>query len=286
MKPDNDGLKNILLDANKDMKKVRQTSDAVLDSRMLVEASDLALKRTTNGVLSDSAGQIDLDEFVSKCITFMRKGGNLDDSDNEAPVSTQARRQRRAQGIEDDDEEEDEDIGDGLDWAALGRRACFLTNKRPPVPSFLLGPLSIQKRVRVATQQGRRGRLQTQRGPVTRPKSVEREDIEQGASTTLTHMVSQIKLQMKNHCMKALKEVEEEVDDDASEEDYYNLMTEKRIRVGPNGEPAVDLFDLVVNPHSFGQTVENLFYVSFLIKEGNAKVEKDRNGLPILCKWT
>lgn len=47
----------------------------------------------------------------------------------------------------------------------------------------------------------------------------------------------------------------------------------------------------IINPDSFSQTVENLFYFSFLIKEGIAAVEMDDDqeseffGEPIVCKW-
>lgn len=56
----------------------------------------------------------------------------------------------------------------------------------------------------------------------------------------------------------------------------------KQYKVTETGAPS--LFEYVINPHSFGQTVENLFYVSFLIKEGNAGIVKDRHGLPTLCE--
>ena len=31
-------------------------------------------------------------------------------------------------------------------------------------------------------------------------------------------------------------------------------------------------FSFIMDPHSFGRTVENMFYASFLIKEGKAKI--------------
>lgn len=48
------------------------------------------------------------------------------------------------------------------------------------------------------------------------------------------------------------------------------------------GEQGVNLFRFIVNPHSYSNSVENLFYVSFLIKEGTASIEDDEGGEPIL----
>ena len=37
-----------------------------------------------------------------------------------------------------------------------------------------------------------------------------------------------------------------------------------------NGEQPLSLFELAFNPHSFAQTIENLFHLSFLVKDGRA----------------
>ncbi|KAJ1959695.1 hypothetical protein IWQ62_004514 [Dispira parvispora] len=47
-------------------------------------------------------------------------------------------------------------------------------------------------------------------------------------------------------------------------------------RVGP-----INLFEFIVNPESFPQTVENFFYLSFLIRDGRAYIDDD-SGQPIL----
>ena len=71
-------------------------------------------------------------------------------------------------------------------------------------------------------------------------------------------------------------------------ESFDELHTErgkaalKKARLTDTGRPS--LFDFVLNPHSFGQTVENLFYVSFLIKEGACEIKNDSQGLPALGK--
>ena len=44
------------------------------------------------------------------------------------------------------------------------------------------------------------------------------------------------------------------------------------------------LFHFTVNPKSFGQTVENLFYTSFLMKDRLVGIEFDNDGIPSLRK--
>jgi non-structural maintenance of chromosomes element 4 len=44
----------------------------------------------------------------------------------------------------------------------------------------------------------------------------------------------------------------------------------------------INLFEFVINPGSFGQTIENIFYLSFVIRNAMAKIEEDENGLPVV----
>ena len=41
-----------------------------------------------------------------------------------------------------------------------------------------------------------------------------------------------------------------------------------------NDKEAVNYFKFVIDPDSFGNTLENVFYVSFLVREGKVKVMK------------
>ena len=262
------------------MGKVKQTADAALDARALVYASELAGKRLDNSLNGNAQVGIDVDQFVSKCIFFMKSGGNT--GEENATSSTQMRNQR--QTATQADNEEDDDSGDGLNWAVLGREACFPSNTRPAVSSFLLGPLSIQKRVRAV--QSRRGRSQRQpTGPATRPQELTQADLQQNESSNLTHVVKGIRQRLEQHINTAEQKMDDEVDDSTTEEEFHSACRRHRIFQTPDQEPSVSLFDFVVNPKSFGQTVENLFYVSFLIKEGNLKVLHDDNGLPLLGEY-
>ena len=233
----------------------------------MVSLSDLTAKRSGQLVLGDSATGIDVDEFVSKCITFMRQGQNS----NAAASLTQRRRQTRG---EDDSDNEQETF---LDWERLGRIACFPNNLRPAVPSFLLGPLSVQKRVRAPTHRRARQARDTA-GQESRPENLTHEDMSTNERNSVRHECAKIKTLLISHCQRAQTAVEQALDDDADASTVASALRSHRLT--DTGGPS--LFDFVINPSSFSQTVENLFYVSFLIKEGEVGIGTDSHGLPTL----
>lgn len=261
------GIKEAIQKANSIFKNVKQTSEATLDGRTLVTLSDLAHKKASMLVLGDTANGIDIDDFVSKCISYMRQTV-------ERPASS-----RRRRATQNDDDDDDDDAEQVLDWANLGSKICIPHNLRPAVTGFLLGPLSVQKKARAATQ--RRPRLNTQHGNETRPEDLTANDMQRSTDNSVRTVCANIKTRLVNHCAQAAEAVEASVDDTATEEQIAQAMRGQRIT--STGGPG--LFDFVINPDDFGQTVENLFYVSFLIKEGEVGIEEDSNGLPTLCKF-
>lgn len=46
----------------------------------------------------------------------------------------------------------------------------------------------------------------------------------------------------------------------------------------------INLFQFIVNPHDFAQSVENLFYVSFLIRDGECAFEITEEGDPMISQ--
>ncbi|KAL9097460.1 MAG: hypothetical protein Q9165_000356 [Trypethelium subeluteriae] len=271
------GLLNVMHKANSLYAGVRQTSDATIDSRLLVTIGDYTSKRADLLAHGEGALGVDVDEFVSKCITFMRNGGPLDaDSNSAAATATNnaTPAPRRHDTNSSDDEDED---GDALDWDVLGQWACFPHNSRPSVRGFLLGPLAVQKRVRAPIQRRARQSKKNE-GPVTQPEVLEKEDLQQQENSSLVKVCKRIRDVLIGHLRQG-EELENswrsgEIDDEEAGEERA------RLRLADNGE--VGLFDFVTNPHSFGQTVENIFYVSFLIKEGSVRMGEDENGLPTL----
>jgi len=280
--PESTGLQETIARADVLFQSVKQTSDATLDSRILVDAGDVIHKKSTALVAGAGAQGVDVDEFVSKCISFMRQGDENQGLDVAASSSTQ-RRRRRATQQESDDEDEVDD-GNGLNWEWLGAQACSPVNARPPVPAFLLGPLSVEKRIR--PQRPRRERLQ--KGVVTevRPEELKAADMNKNDSNNLKSQCNTIYAHLCKIMEVGHADVQKEYDQ--CEQDGLDLtdvqMREvaERHNLCENG--GVSLLKFVVNPASFGQTVENLFYVSFLVKDGYIGIREDSIGMPSLRK--
>lgn len=207
----------------------------------------------------------------------MRRGDGADNQAAGASASASGTQsQRRRRHTEQDDEENDEQ----LNWAHLGRLACFPHNARPCVSGFLLGPLSVQKKIRQPTQ--RRAReARANPANATRPQELVEGDLEKQETVNLTVICKEIESLLSRIQGAGFaacdRELEARGGDMTAEE-----QLEMSLRYGLSTDGCVPLFDFCVNPRSFGQTVENLFYISFLIKEGSVGLNFDDRGLPTL----
>ena len=277
--PASDGLKATLSKANQLFAEVKQTSDATLDSRLLVTAGDLTARRAIQTKLGGVTTGIDLDEFVGKCMAFMRRGPN--EREAAALNLTQSRRPAR-QNRDTDLSDDEQDEGDAYDWEWLGRKACFPYNARPPVPGFLLGPLSVQKKIRKVTQRTQR---QQRRDPAdaVRPDEIRLADIEKAENANLTTLCRKIFDLLRDYQTPRTEAAELEIEargEDITEEEAFDILARHGLRT----DTGVCLYEFAFNPDSFGQTVENLFYISFLVRDGLAGLGTDENGLLTLRK--
>jgi hypothetical protein len=265
----NTGLADIIERANNFAGQVKQTSDATIDSRLLVQAAEFSYKRTLALVSGDTAQGIDVDDYISKVKTYMR-GNAIFEHDGEALSGTQ--RRRRANDVED---EEDVD-GDMLDWEYLGRNACIKYTLRPSLPGFLLGPLSVEKRAKRAVT--RKAAFRPNSIKETRPEVVELDQIEKRENANLAGLCVQIAERLETVVDEAMEAVDAQVSDDTPQAEADAVLD----RYGISRDCGFALFKFVINPNSFGQTVENLFYTSFLIKDGKFGISMDDRGLPYL----
>lgn len=256
---------------------IKQTNEAAIDSKALLTLVDLSSRKITRLTGGNLGNGIDPDEFVSKVITYMRKGQGIAEGEEEELTHTQ--RHRRAAADQDDSDDENGAAGDALDWAHLGRYACMPNIMRPALPGFLLGPLSVEKKVRkvvARTAPLRMGDIQE-----VRPEVLRTEDIAKSEKSDLTVICNKILKQLK-HIRESAFEQLQEIQEAANKGD--DDMEEAMERLGITETGYVDLVRFCINPRSFGQTVENMFYVSFLIREGMVHVQYEANGLPSLCK--
>ncbi|KAK9719422.1 hypothetical protein K7432_004802 [Basidiobolus ranarum] len=112
---------------------------------------------------------------------------------------------------------------------------------RAPSMDFILGPLATEQKTRQISKQ--RARLEKDKAFLTKPQELKEGDIEKQENET-TKNVQAIASLLEEH--------------------------------GP-----INYFEFIINPESFSQTVENIFYLSFLIRDGKAYID-DESGQPIL----
>ncbi|KAH9978578.1 Nse4 C-terminal-domain-containing protein [Lactifluus volemus] len=210
---------------------VSAPQEATLDSAFLVTASNMHAAKAR--AMKAGTGAFDIDDFVSKLITFMggRRGGA-------GPKDHPNRGEDDDYGEEDDDDDDDDQP---LDWEKIGRKA-LAKSRRVPLMDFMFGPLAVEQKKRVV---GKRARLEKNQADERRPQELREEDIARSENETTKHVI-----------------------------DIQNLLVEQN---GP-----VNLFRFVINPNDFAQSVENLFYLSFLIRDGECALEIEDDGEPVI----
>jgi non-structural maintenance of chromosomes element 4 len=266
LNPNSTGLRDTILKANKLSGQVKQTADATIDSRLLTTVADYSYKKTVALISGDTAQGVDVDEFISRCLSFMRQSAG---EDGQTLSNTQRHRRRN------DEDDEDENDGEVVDWAYLGRYASVRNNSRPSVSGFILGPLSLQKRVRAPVV--RKAAFRPNNLQETRPEVLRADDINT-SEAGLTTLCTQISARLKKVQAGAINAVEAQTREDMTANEIDELLD----RYGVSRDGGLAFFKFVINPHSFGQTIENMFYVSFLIRDGKVGISMDDRGLPYL----
>ncbi|KAF7376250.1 Non-structural maintenance of chromosomes element 4 [Mycena sanguinolenta] len=198
--------------------RVKGPQEATLDSAFLLMASNMGAQKAR--AMKSGSGSFDIDDFVSKLVTFMGGAKQLDD---------------------DSDGEDSEENHTSLEWDRIGRRA-LAKSRRVPAMGFMLGPLSIEQKKRNITK---RAKFEKDKADMRAPQEIKEEDIARAENETTKNVAT----------LEALL-VEEE---------------------GP-----VNLFEFVINPNDFAQSVENIFYLSFLIRDGKVALETQEDGQVVI----
>ncbi|KAJ6465685.1 Nse4 C-terminal-domain-containing protein [Mycena sanguinolenta] len=121
-------------------------------------------------------------------------------------------------------------------------RRALAKSRRVPAMGFMLGPLSIQPKKRA--QNKRRPKFEVNKKDERRPQEIREEDIARSENETTKNVAT--------------------------------------VATALDGVERINIFELVVNPESFAQSVENIFYLSFLIRDAKVAFEMDEFGAPIV----
>ncbi|QGI83130.1 unnamed protein product [Fusarium fujikuroi] len=266
------GFRDLLRDVTENTEEYLQGDSRGLHEAIL-RADELSKKtlRLTQGSLSQG---IDVDEFVSKCITYMRHGRGIMD-DNAPELSSTQRQRRRTTRGDEDGEEDIGDEGDMMNWPHLGRFASLPYIRRPALPGFLLGPLSVEKKARKITK--RSAPFRPNNLTETRPEVLNVEDLAK-RENDLTAICGKILHQLQTLQANIQETVADLINENMDDEEQNRIMHQHGLR----STGGIDLMRFVVNPKSFGQTIENIFYVSFLVRDGRVKIDFDEFDLPAL----
>lgn len=151
-------------------------------------------------------------------------------------------------GLDDDDDEDDiESDPSTWKWELLGFEAAKYS-RRAAISDHLLGPLEVKFTKRNVAKRT----AAEEKGPEIRPQQLHAQDIANS----------------ENETSEIVKRIAKQLDD-----------------VG--GASGVNLFEFAIDPDSFSNTVENLFHISFLIRDGRASIDtENENEEPILLGST
>ncbi|XP_005520864.2 PREDICTED: non-structural maintenance of chromosomes element 4 homolog A [Pseudopodoces humilis] len=74
----------------------------------------------------------------------------------------------------------------------------------------------------------------------------------------------------------------EESHQEATEKEVERILRILQTHFESDPDTPIYFFDFVIDPNSFARTVENMFHVSFLIRDGLAKIKLDEDELPVI----
>lgn len=224
--PSNNKLTEVLEEANKLFKDVRQPREAALDAQLLVVAADLGKEKASQ--LFAEGASFDPVAFAEHLLSFM--GLN------------------RLENGEDEEQDGEDGYLPEDAWDRVARRAecCFRT---APTFHYMMGSFH-------AEPPPPKQRIERQR------KAANKE--------AKRIMPTQLKKMDQSHQEATEKEVERIL---SFLNNYYQ----------EDPTTPISYYEFVIDPSSFSRTVENMFHVSFLIRDGLARMYLDDDKLPCIA---
>jgi hypothetical protein len=116
-----------------------------------------------------------------------------------------------------------------------------------------------------------------------KPQDLQQQDLGQQDSVNLTTTCTSINKLLAETQQEREMEAERKLEniENPTEDQVQQVFDE----CGIADDGGIPLFAFCIDPDSFGQSVENLFYVSFLVRDGSVGVSTDSRQLPTLREW-
>ncbi|KAF5926512.1 EP300-interacting inhibitor of differentiation 3 [Diceros bicornis minor] len=98
----------------------------------------------------------------------------------------------------------------------------------------------------------------------------------------LDHQKKVHKMEENGDMPTKLRKLDLNGNQEATEKEVERILGLLQMYFRKYPDTPVSYFEFVVDPNSFSRTVENIFYVSFIIRDGFARIRLDQDRLPIL----
>ncbi|CUM54557.1 uncharacterized protein AC631_05349 [Debaryomyces fabryi] len=248
-------LKSKMRDENSEAHKGEATSLVLDHLRELKVIYDIVQKehnRDTKVHLKDAEAFMDTSKFAAtnaKNLKFDDMGMSLSQKDFLSHLRSYLNPNEAT--IEDDAYDDDdtesstkEDTFNSYNWLKLGALYYSVSN-RAVVTDSLYGPLETERKRQVTRT---RNIDDTKNSLSTTAQLVQANDISGNEEQNTAHKVKNV----------------------------YRTFVQKKDEAG------VNFFKFFINPNSFAQSIENLFFTSFLIKDARLKLYLNEEGIPII----
>ncbi|KIH87668.1 nuclear protein qri2 [Sporothrix brasiliensis 5110] len=259
---------------------------AIRDARARAQAARTAARSAARAAAARTAAatgaEAVVDELYDMSDDSGSSGDDVDDDDDDAAedeAGGAVQRNRRA-------------AWEPLDWEHFGRYACLPRTRRPALARFLprMAPADGDDKARV--QRKRTAALRLAELREVRPQVLQADELAatKKSDNILTTLATDILQQLRRAVARGAELVrriqaaglDEDDNEDGDEPGSAMAAAMQQLleQVGIHSNGGVDLIRFAVNPLSFSQTVENLFYISFLVRDGRAGLAYDHTGLP------
>jgi hypothetical protein len=136
------------------------------------------------------------------------------------------------------------------------------------------GMMAIEHKKRVVKQRLRQAPLAAE----VRPIEMQQEDMEAYKNETTENVRSVSSYDMLDYTLRGHESMSE------PPSQIYKRLLRYEAHEAPDDYNGVNFYEWIINPGSFSESVENLFYTSFLVREGKLAIEFDTEGIPRICK--